>query len=106
MTVEENIFLPVRIRQHSARTRGPAWRNTGAGWRSASWRRTRRHYPYQLSGGMKQKIALIRGFLTEPDFVMMDEPFKSIDLRSKQAIIRHILASLSGYHGVVRHAYH
>ncbi len=33
------------------------------------------HYPYQLSGGMKQKVALMRGFLTEPDFVMLDEPF-------------------------------
>ncbi len=42
---------------------------------------------------MKQKVALIRGFLTEPDFVMLDEPFKSLDLLSKQAIIRHILAA-------------
>ena len=40
---------------------------------------------------MKQKVALIRGFLTEPDLVMMDEPFTSIDFQSKRAIIRHIL---------------
>jgi ABC-type nitrate/sulfonate/bicarbonate transport system ATPase subunit len=89
MTVEENVFLPARIRGMSITT----------GLRAAYERwldvcglsQFARHYPYQLSGGMKQKVALIRGYLTEPDFVMMDEPFKSIDLASKQAIIRHIL---------------
>ena len=40
---------------------------------------------------MKQKAAIIRGYLTDPDFVMLDEPFKSIDLTSKQAIIQHIV---------------
>ena len=49
------------------------------------------HYPFQISGGMKQKVSLIRSFITSPDLVMMDEPFKSIDIHSKQQIIRHIL---------------
>jgi len=88
MTVEENITLPVRIRKT------PITPDLLAQYRR--WLEIcdlapyASHYPYQLSGGMKQKTALIRGFLMGPDFVMMDEPFKSIDLRSKQAIIRHI----------------
>lgn len=91
MTVEENIFLPARI------NRSPITPALLAQYRR--WLEVcelapyTRHYPYQLSGGMKQKVSLIRGFLTGPDFVMMDEPFKSLDLRSKQAIIRHILAA-------------
>jgi ABC-type nitrate/sulfonate/bicarbonate transport system ATPase subunit len=89
MTVEENIFLPARIRRVGldavlAATYDRWLEVCGLGQYT-------HHYPYQLSGGMKQKVALIRGYLTEPDFVMMDEPFKSIDLASKQAIIRHIL---------------
>jgi ABC-type nitrate/sulfonate/bicarbonate transport system ATPase subunit len=40
---------------------------------------------------MKQKVSLIRSFLMQPDFVMMDEPFKSIDIASKKRIIQHIL---------------
>jgi ABC-type nitrate/sulfonate/bicarbonate transport system ATPase subunit len=94
MTVEENIFLPVRIRQI------PLTANFRAQYRRwlevCELGQYTRHYPYQLSGGMKQKIALIRGFMIRPDFVMMDEPFKSIDIRSKQAIIAHILASHPG----------
>ncbi len=101
MTVEENILLPIKIR--SAKERSARAPTTPALW--AEYQRWLEvcdltpyvnHYPYQLSGGMKQKTALIRGFLTEPDFVMMDEPFKSIDLRAKRAIIRHILDSYPG----------
>ncbi len=89
MTVEENVFLPCQIRciplTQALRGKYERWLEV------CGLEGHRRHYPYQLSGGMKQKVALMRGFVTDPDFVMMDEPFKSLDLRSKQAIIRHIL---------------
>lgn len=89
LTAEENIFLPVKIRATPITpdllAQYQRWLEVCDLVPYVS------HYPYQLSGGMKQKIALIRGFLTGPDFVMMDEPFKSIDVRAKRAIIRHIL---------------
>ncbi len=47
-------------------------------------------YPHQISGGMKQKTALIRAFLPNPDLVLLDEPFSWMDTDSKQAIISHI----------------
>ena len=102
MTVEENIFLPAKIR---GRPSTPESATPLIGVRSAQYRHWldvceltpyTQHYPHQLSGGMKQKVALVRGFLTEPDFVMMDEPFKSLDSRSKKAIIQHILAAYPG----------
>jgi ABC-type nitrate/sulfonate/bicarbonate transport system ATPase subunit len=91
MTVEENILLPIQIQRLSMtserRAKYERWLEVCGLTPFA------RHYPYQLSGGMKQKAAIIRGYLTDPDFVMMDEPFKSIDMASKQAIIRHILGA-------------
>jgi NitT/TauT family transport system ATP-binding protein len=94
MTVEENILLPVRMRRTPL---SPALLARYEGWLAVcDLIAYTKHYPYQLSGGMKQKVALIRGFLTEPDFVMLDEPFKSLDGRAKQRIIRHILATYPG----------
>lgn len=48
-------------------------------------------YPYQLSQGMKQKVAIIRGFITRPDLIFMDEPFNGVDGESTQKIMTHIL---------------
>ncbi|GAP21461.1 ATP-binding cassette domain-containing protein [Leptolinea tardivitalis] len=89
MTVEENIFLPFKVQDRPVD--GDVledYRN----WLSVcELESCCRHFPYQLSGGMKQKVSIIRGFLQKPALVMMDEPFQSIGRQSKQQIIRHIL---------------
>jgi ABC-type nitrate/sulfonate/bicarbonate transport system ATPase subunit len=89
MTVEENIFLPFRLQGRSILAHHKQhYRQWLAVCGLAPYTR---HYPYQLSGGMKQKVALIRGFITGPDLALMDEPFKSIDVQSKETIMAHLL---------------
>lgn len=88
-TVQENIFFPLQVQQ---RVLTSELREHYEHWLDiCDLREHVAHYPCQISGGMKQKVSLIRSFLLHPDFVMLDEPFKSIDMASKNRIIRHII---------------
>lgn len=40
-------------------------------------------YPYLLSGGQQQMIALMRGFIDKPDLILMDEPFAALDYQTR-----------------------
>ncbi len=49
-------------------------------------------YPNQLSGGQSRRVALARAFMYEPDILLMDEPFSSLDAPSAQALRQQLLA--------------
>jgi NitT/TauT family transport system ATP-binding protein len=45
--------------------------------------RFEKHYPHQLSGGMRKRVALAQTFINQPKILLMDEPFSALDIQTR-----------------------
>ncbi|MFD3004749.1 ABC transporter ATP-binding protein [Thermus tengchongensis] len=87
-TALDNVALPLVFRGtpwKEARERAQAWlEKVGLG-------RFPRHYPHQLSGGMRKRVGLAQVLIANPRLLLMDEPFSALDVQTRQLMENELL---------------
>jgi NitT/TauT family transport system ATP-binding protein len=87
-TVWDNVDLALKMRgidRAERRERTETWLGKVGLIRFAS------AYPYQLSGGMKQRVSIARAFALDPEILLMDEPFAALDQQTKLLLQEELL---------------
>jgi NitT/TauT family transport system ATP-binding protein len=54
------------------------------------------HFPYQLSGGMRKRVAMAQSWIVNPDMLLMDEPFSALDIHTRHMMETELLNLWSG----------
>jgi len=81
LTVWQNVTVPLRVGGHRMDGREPAVRDL---LRIAGLQGFENKYPYELSGGMQQRVAIVRALVRDPKLLLMDEPFGALDALTRE----------------------
>lgn len=80
LTVEKNIALPLARQKLSKAERRS---RIAASLEEVGLTGNEKKYPWQLSGGMQQRVSIARALATRPSILIMDEPFASVDAQTR-----------------------
>ena len=80
MSVRANVMMPLR---HKKIDKAERTKLVGQAVEAVALTRFIDHYPWELSGGMQQRVAIARALAYQPEILLMDEPFASVDAQTR-----------------------
>jgi ABC-type nitrate/sulfonate/bicarbonate transport system ATPase subunit len=95
LTVRENVAIGLRLRGVPSETRRRIV-DTELGRMGLAAEGSR--FPVALSGGQRQRVAVARSFVLEPELLLLDEPFSSVDALTRETLQDILVGSLAGRH--------
>lgn len=87
-TVEQNVQYPLKVR--GLRDKAELKRISDTYLRKVGLEGRQKSYPHQLSGGMKQRVAIAKALALQPEIILMDEPFAALDAITRNSLQREL----------------
>lgn len=94
-TIEDNVALPLLIK---GKKKKEARNEVAPYFEEFGLEGTQKKYPRQLSGGMRQRAALMRTYLFSQEIALLDEPFSALDTITKSSIHKWYLSIMEQIH--------
>jgi NitT/TauT family transport system ATP-binding protein len=88
LTVKKNVMFGLEVNDHA---KSEAEREALQWLQIVGLEKFSDAYPHQLSGGMKQRVAIVRALANRPSILLMDEPFGALDAQTRCRMQAHLL---------------
>lgn len=87
-TVEKNIQYPLKLK--GIKDKAELNRITSEVLKKVDLDGRQKNYPHELSGGMKQRVAIAKALALEPEIILMDEPFAALDAMTRNKLLEEL----------------